>query len=429
MTRALSAATVLALGGCRIDTEIEVATVTDAVVETDEGSAGGSDAESTSGSADDTATTGEGAALPFPPAGPDAAPDPSVFGPYPVGVTTLSLVDTARMDDEGRPRPVVTEVWYPAVEDARGQPGYVYGLADVLRPEALELVDTMGIAVELPTEAVRDAVPRDDGERFPVVLFSHGASGVRMQSTFLTAALASHGYVVASPDHFGNTLSDTIVAGGFEQEDLLVAMGVRPGDLLFVLEELEGLGDADPLGAIVDGDRVGVAGHSFGAWTALRLLALGHAFPAVVAQAPPGADIVWLGNPAVSAAEVEANVMIHAGVADSTTPIDDARSIYDQLGGPRHLLTLETGGHFTFSDMCRLDPAAIEGAMMLGIGAALDDGCADGFIAPEIALPTQRHFAIAHFNAVLRDSPGSAALLTAGEAERLAPGEGDYASN
>lgn len=430
MTRAFPLAITLVLGACRIDTEIEVATVTDAIVDTDEGSAGEADATSGTTAQDESGSTGEAAQLPFAPAGPDAAPDPSQMGPYPVGVTTLQLVDDSRVgEDDGRPRPVVTEVWYPAVEDARGQPGFVYGLPDFLRPEALALVDTGGVAVELPTDAVRDAAPRDDGERFPIVLFSHGSSGVRMQSTFLTVALASHGYVVAAPDHFGNTLSDTIIDGGMGQDDLLVSFGTRPVDMLFVLEQLESLGASDPLGAIVDADRVGVAGHSFGAFTALRLLALGHPFAAALAQAPPGPDIVWLGNPATPPEAVDADVMIQAGEADTTTPIDDARSIYDQLGGAKHLFTLRTGGHFTFSDMCRLDSAAIEGAMMLGIGAALDDGCAPGFVPAEIALPVQRHFAIGHFNAVLRDSPGSAALLTDGEAQRLAPGEGAYASN
>lgn len=409
---------------CRIDTNIEVATATDSIVETDDlgepASDDGSDTGEASGSS--AGTTGEPGVLPFPPAGPDAAPDPSTMGPYPVGVTTLVLVDDARTDESGRPRPVVTEVWYPAVEDARGEPGYVYGLDDFLSPEARALVDTMGVVVELPTEAVRDAAPRDDAERFPVILFSHGSSGMRMQSTFLTVALASHGFVVASPDHHGNTLSDTIVRGGMDQATLLESTAVRPGDMLFVLDHLAGLGDEDPLGAIVDAERFGVAGHSFGAWTALRMVALGHDVP-VVAQAPPGLDFVWIGGTAVAPSEVTADVMIHAGAADTTTPITDARSVYDALGGPKSLLTLQTAGHFTFSDMCQLDPAAIEGAMELGIGAALDDGCATGFVASEIALPTLRHFAIGHFNALLRDSPGSAALLTTSEAERLAPGE------
>ena len=37
--------------------------------------------------------------------------------------------------------------------------------------------------------------------RFPLVVFSHGYGGLRTQSSFLTAHLASWGFVVAAPDH------------------------------------------------------------------------------------------------------------------------------------------------------------------------------------------------------------------------------------
>ena len=48
--------------------------------------------------------------------------------------------------------------------------------------------------------------------RYPMVVFSHGYAGFRDQSTFLTARLASWGFVVAAPDHFSRDL--TQVLGG-----------------------------------------------------------------------------------------------------------------------------------------------------------------------------------------------------------------------
>jgi hypothetical protein len=46
--------------------------------------------------------------------------------------------------------------------------------------------------------ADRDLPPATDGGPFPLVLFSHGSVGYRLQSTFLTTHLASGGFVVAS---------------------------------------------------------------------------------------------------------------------------------------------------------------------------------------------------------------------------------------
>jgi hypothetical protein len=69
-----------------------------------------------------------------------------------------------------------------------------------------------------------------------------------------------------------------------------------------------------------------------------------------------------------------------------------------------------------------LDADAIEAATQIGLSEALDDGCSEGNIAPELALPLERHFAIGLFNGHLRDSPGSLALLTAEAAQALAPG-------
>lgn len=367
-------------------------------------------------------TTDDEPVLPFPPAGPDAAPDPAVMGPYPVGVATVELLDASRPDDTGQPRRLVTELWYPAVEDARGQPGYVYTEEDLLTDEARAALEGT-LSVELPTDAVRDAAPREPSGQdgmFPIVLFSHGSSGVRMQSTYLTVFLASHGYVVAAPDHLGNTLSDAVLGAGTAEQ--FESLGLRPDDMGFVLAHLQGLPADDPLGAIVDRERVGAAGHSFGALTTLRLLAQGRPIDVAVAQAPPGFDVVWFGGLPVQPEEIEIPVMLHAGTLDMTTPLADAESIYARLDAPRSMLTLLTAGHFTFSDMCLLDAAAIEAATQIGLSQALEDGCSPDNIGPELALPLERHFAIGLFNGHLRDSPGSLALLTAEAAQALAPG-------
>ena len=399
--------------------------------EGDGGSGSGSTTEPASSSGGTTAAVDDTAGsessgggddmLPFDPAGPDAAPDPAQMGPYPVGVRTVELIDDTRLDDQGQPRRLVTEIWYPAAEDARGQPGYVYTLHDLLTEEALALLDEIP-DVALPTDAVRDAPPREGSERFPIVLFSHGSSGMRMQSTFLTVFLASHGHVVAGPDHAGNTLSDAVIAGGPDPEAQLESLGLRTDDMGFVLQYLQGLDGADELGAIVDGERVGATGHSYGALTTLRMLAEGRPIDVAVAQAPPGYEYVWFGSLPNQPEDITVPVMLHAGEIDMTTPLADADGIYDRLTAPRSLLTVRDGWHFTFSVMCTFDLSVIQLAVEIGLSQALEDGCTDAHITPELALPLQRHYAIGLLNGHLRDSPGSLALMTQEAGEALAPG-------
>ena len=113
-------------------------------------------------------------------------------GPYPVGVTTLTLGD-----DFGNR---LVEVWYP------GEPGseigitldsyttfdmFPVGIQAMLPPE-------LNLVVEMP--AYRD-IPVSTNAPFPVLTFSHGVGGFRLAYSNLLAGIASHGFVVASIDH------------------------------------------------------------------------------------------------------------------------------------------------------------------------------------------------------------------------------------
>src|SRR6266576_1512630 len=57
----------------------------------------------------------------------DDAPDLRAAGPFPVGVTTAVLVDSKRTDAFTKEaRTLVTEIWYPATDDARKSPKNKY---------------------------------------------------------------------------------------------------------------------------------------------------------------------------------------------------------------------------------------------------------------------------------------------------------------
>jgi predicted dienelactone hydrolase len=353
------------------------------------------------------------------PAGPNAAPEPSAWGPFPVGVQTWVLHDDTRGDDA--PRPILTEVWYPATDAALDGETVTYRIEDILRDDALALLQE-DVHVELRTEAVRDAPVRLTDGPYPVVFFSHGSGGIRAQSTYLTVHLASHGYVVVSPDHDGNTLSDLLVDGGQPSEVLLQAFQDRPLDLDFLYDHLAALPADDPVRSAIDLDRLGVAGHSFGALTSIRWMGLGANVRAVVAQAAPSMDLVWLGL-TKTLSEFDAPLMLHVGGLDTTTTPADADSIWVEASPPRSRLTLARGGHFTFSDMCSLDAETIVGAANIGVPESIREDCGPGRTPADLAAVVMRHYAIGHFNAYLRDSPPTLERLTEAAGIELAGDE------
>ena len=87
-------------------------------------------------------------------------------------------------------------------------------------------------------EAVRGAPIAEEGEDFPLVLFSHANGALRMQSTYLTVPLASHGFVVAAPDHAGNTLTELLASDEVDVGAQLLSFQDRPRDLGVVLDAL-----------------------------------------------------------------------------------------------------------------------------------------------------------------------------------------------
>lgn len=163
-------------------------------------------------------------------------------GPFAVGRRSLELVDESRPTDavpaaglaEAPDRTVPVEVVYPA----EGEP-----TADEPPDEA-----------DAP-EADAPAAPG----RFPLLVIAHGFTGLGEPFVPLAAALAREGYVVALPT-FPLSRNGVAVYNDYVNQ---------PADMSFVVDELLARSDDpdDPLSGRVDGERIGVAGHSLGAVT------------------------------------------------------------------------------------------------------------------------------------------------------------------
>ncbi|NOZ02256.1 MAG: hypothetical protein GXP54_10260 [Deltaproteobacteria bacterium] len=349
----------------------------------------------------------------FCPAGPGYAPDPTKMGPYPVGVRTVILVDhnPTNLNEDGTPRELRTEIWYPTTEEYRDGPHTVYAPLDEAPADLLPLFEGLDPG-SIDTPAVRDAPVRPAGAPYPLVLFSHGAFAVRYQSVFFTVKLASHGYVVISPDHQNNTIWD-LFRKGFDRELLGYSAWHRPLDATFLMDQMtEWTKDpANDFFQIIDTDHMGASGHSFGGFTSTAAACLIPEVKAIVAMSP-AAEMTFLSGCAPQ--DLPGAKMIMGGLMDNTLDYEVSyKGPWEMMPPPKWLLTLARGGHYTFTDMCRFNLAEVaEKTGYSDAKEAMTDGCgAENWDFKE-AQEAINLYAIGFFNRYLRGSPDSDKYLT-----------------
>ena len=225
----------------------------------------------------------------------DDLPLPS--GPHAVGTQFFEWVDEAReepfTEDPSDKRRLAGQVWYPAEasDGARRQPylDYPERRLDMISYQSGLPRFMVAHMQRVQTNSILNARPLQDNEKQPLVLFSHGLSGMKNQNTIQAELLASHGITVISIDHAYDAYL-TIFADGsaadYRSSDTenrtgdafwafrLPQLKTRVADLAFVLDEVaRRRGESGSLWANIKTDDVGVFGHSFGGATALMLAA------------------------------------------------------------------------------------------------------------------------------------------------------------
>jgi dienelactone hydrolase len=261
--------------------------------------------------------------------------DPAETG-VPVGVRTIEASG------------LTLEVWYPAAEVHRGEPGSPIQVENFVPPAVQEALGD----VELPSLssiAVRDAAVRVPALPYPVVLFSHGFGGMRVQSNDITTHLASRGYVVAATDHIGRSMVDLlpcIFSPALEGCNLSGMGGEDPGpeDMATIVDWLEAANanEEDPLYGVMNLEALGVTGHSAGGGSTAALVDTDPRFKAAIPMA---------GTGAISR---EVPVMVMAGTCDSIVEAEALESAWSNmpLAG---LARFRGAGHLAFSNICDLD--------------------------------------------------------------------------
>ncbi|TCZ78220.1 alpha/beta hydrolase [Paenibacillus albiflavus] len=179
---------------------------------------------------------------------------PKVTGKYEVETATFTYVDENRIEeftDTGKNRFVNVEFWYP--QDAK--------------------------------------------ETYPLLVFSHGAYGIKSSNTSTYTELASHGYVVVSIDHpyhsfytvsddgtrtmisseYMREFNDSNKDGIYTVEELYALfqkwMKLRKDDMNFVIDTIlrKTKTDNNPIYQHINTDKIGVFGHSMGGSASVSL--------------------------------------------------------------------------------------------------------------------------------------------------------------
>ena len=309
-------------------------------------------------------------------------------GPSPVGVATLTL-----------PAGNAVEVWYPAAAPVTGEVSY--DMRDFV-PDGVKALLTADIPAGVSYPGQRDVAVADG--RHPLVLFSHGFAGVRVQSSLITSHLASYGMIVAAPDHPSRDLNRVLSnpAPGDRSESVT--------DLLATLDLLtaEDGASGGRFAGHVDLERVGLMGHSAGGFTVITA-ALDPRVDGYVSMAS--------GGPPEGQAYPTVPSLWMAGADDAVVPAATVtRPAFDAAPSPSWYAELAETGHNGFDDFCTFGGGTgiIGVAEASGLGPLLEsspqlrtlgeDGCVPPAAPVERSLPVIRHTTVAFLQYVFGES-------------------------
>jgi predicted dienelactone hydrolase len=298
-------------------------------------------------------------------------------GPLGVGETTLTL------PTDGAP----VEVWYPAIEsNVVGKPEATYDVASWL-PPALKKLIPAGFTVSYPSGGVR-GVPVAPG-RYPLVVFSHGYAGFRDQSTFLTARLASWGFVVAAPDHFSRDLTE--VLGG---PTGATTPTTDVGDLkaTIALMSAQNTAPSSPFHGHLDTGLVGAVGHSAGGAAVEALAATDPRVTTFIGLA--GATVGSFGQTKRGPNRIVPHQpgMLMSGTSDHVVSDVGMIAAYGRMHRPKRLILLRGAGHLVFAGLCEVGSSqggllSIAAVLHVPVPASLVPLASDGCQAPDLPPP------------------------------------------
>jgi predicted dienelactone hydrolase len=191
------------------------------------------------------------------------APSLAALGAYGIGTRSIEIASpgSVMLSSKGVSRGgrvIKARIWYPAKVSPRA--------VRTSFSHILPRPDGKGLSFTIPSLAVEGGVVLA-GQRYPLVIVSHGYNGWDTFMTWLTENLATKGYFVVAIDH-----DDQRAVGGPE---LAVSFGNvlinRAADQRAVIDYFttRAAGSQDQLGSVIDAEHIGVVGFSMGGFGAL----------------------------------------------------------------------------------------------------------------------------------------------------------------
>ncbi|HYE12183.1 MAG TPA: acetylhydrolase [Patescibacteria group bacterium] len=302
-----------------------------------------------------------------------ALPEPT--GNFNVGTVLLDITDENRVEtyseEAGKSRKIAVQFWYP----------------------------TDRIESELQYDII-DAPVSTSQQSYPVLIFSHGAFGVRMSNASTFRELASHGYIVASIDHTYQAFYTAFADGEripvntkFLNDAIKVSadnlpmdetfeithdwLKLRTDDIELVIDSLksEELGGS---GAMLNGrmdlTKIGLFGHSLGGAAAAQLgRERDDVKAAIVIDGTMIGDITEINSDNKETITNESftkplmlmyNSSFLEAEAKASSYLPNINA-FERAADAAYSLCIKDSGHLNFTDLPRISPLL---SKMLGIG-------------------------------------------------------------
>ena len=225
-------------------------------------------------------------------------------GKYSIGTKIYTWTDESRYElftpELSNKRKIVVQIWYPVEKSLRKKTYYLDNPNQRVKPIANQFIQTnvsprlvsllLSDVKNIKTNSEYNAeVKFDSSIKYPLIIFSHGLGGMKNQNSIQVEELVSRGYVVVAPDHSYDaniTIFDNNEVAPFKSSDYdpdakytiqdfynyrIPQIQTRSADLSFIIDKIEKfqLIEGDDLWNIIDLDKIGVFGHSFGGGTSL----------------------------------------------------------------------------------------------------------------------------------------------------------------
>lgn len=208
-------------------------------------------------------------------------------------------------------------------------------------------------------EISKNGKPKNGCGKFPLVVFSHGFAGCGTQSIFFTEELARRGYVVIAPDHKDAICSvdGSLPTFAKNQPSLLDPKSWSQSSYIERRDDIKNIINGAMSGYlknIIDKEKIALAGHSLGGYTALGLAGgwdnwKDSRIKAVLLLSPY--TLPFTLNDTLK--KVEVPVMYQGADFDiGITPfIEGKDGAYTKTNSTKYFVKLKGGNHFIWTNL------------------------------------------------------------------------------